>query len=199
MQYDLWQLFAVFWDEMSLNHSTKRLSPLNSAFGLTKLRDGPLQPLQSWPHVLHLAPLTLLLVLICLFTLPSPKEASYKSPLKMRTGLDSNKLEQNNLFPNPTSTPAPHLPCLFPSVPVSSAAVAVSATVRLRAVLVYWRRLYWCELIASCNTFGRHASRCLSLPSLLLIVPLPLMYLPLHSRLHATQQSCSYCCAHTMI
>lgn len=56
----------------------------------------------------------------CLFSsicLPcsSPKEASIKSPLKTRMGLDSYKLEQNNLFPKPhcglTS------PCPFLSVP----------------------------------------------------------------------------------
>lgn len=56
---------------------------------------------------------------VCLLC-PSPKEASFKSPLKMRTGLDSYKLEQNNLFPNPTPTPAPHLhACSYVSCIVS--------------------------------------------------------------------------------
>lgn len=52
---------------------------------------------------------------------PSLKEASIKSPLKIRTGRDSYKLEQNNLFPNPMPTPAPHLhACSYLSHIVSS-------------------------------------------------------------------------------
>ncbi len=108
MQYDLWQLFAVCWDEMSMNHSTKRLS----------LQQRPWSDrIDGWSAAAHTElPHVLLLALspscwfssVCLLC-PSPKEASIKSPLKMRTGLDSYKLEQNNLFPNPMPTPAPHL------------------------------------------------------------------------------------------
>ncbi|KAI4804765.1 hypothetical protein KUCAC02_026381, partial [Chaenocephalus aceratus] len=50
-----------------------------------------------------------------------PKEASIKSPLEMRTGLDSYKLEQNNLFPKPHAHPGP---TPAPICPISSAAQA---------------------------------------------------------------------------
>lgn len=69
------------------------------------------------PHVLCLA-----LSPCCWFSsvcllCPSPKEASIKSPLKTTTGLDSYKLEQNNLFPKPHAHPSTTSPCLFLSVP----------------------------------------------------------------------------------
>lgn len=108
MQYDLWQLLAVFWDEISLIHSAKRLSLQRRPWS---------DRIEGWSTAAHAelshAPLLALspscwFSSVCLLS-PSPKEASIKSPLKMRTGLDSYKLEQNNLFPNPTPTPAPHL------------------------------------------------------------------------------------------
>lgn len=63
----------------------------------------------SSPHVLHLAlSPSCWFSSICLLW-PSPEEASIKSPLETTTGLDSYKLEQNNLFfPGTTPTPAPH-------------------------------------------------------------------------------------------
>lgn len=105
MQCDLWQLFAVCRDEMSLNHSTKRLSlqqrPWSDRIERRSAAELPYVPL------LALSP-SCWFSSVCLLC-PSPKEASIKSPLKTGTGLDSYKLEQNNLFPNPTPTPAPHL------------------------------------------------------------------------------------------
>lgn len=108
MQYDLWQLFAVFWDKMSLNHSTKRLSPQQHPWSDCIVGWSTTAHTQL-PHALLLAfSPSCWISFICLLC-PSPKEASIKSPLKMRMGLDSNKLEQNNLFTkNPTPTPAPH-------------------------------------------------------------------------------------------
>lgn len=89
----------------------KKGSPFNSALGLTTSWDVPLQP--CFLRLLAPSP-SCLFSSICL-PCPSPKEASIKSPLEMRTGLDSYKLEQNNLFPKPhcgLTSPSP-----FVSVP----------------------------------------------------------------------------------
>lgn len=91
--------------------SHKKGSPFNSALGLTTSWDVPLQP--RFLRLLALSP-SCLFSSICL-PCPSPKEASIKSPLKTRTGLDSYKLEQNNLFPKPHCGLVS--PCPFVSVP----------------------------------------------------------------------------------
>lgn len=123
------------------------------------------------PHVLHLAfsPCRWFSS-VCLLS-PSPREASIKSPLWTTTGLDSYKLEQNNLFPKL------HVSMPVPICPKSSAAEAASTAVRQRALLVYWCTLYWCELNPSGNTFGCHTPRFLSLPAFYFLCPCALMYL----------------------
>lgn len=114
MQYDLWQLFAVCSDEMSLNHSTKRLS-LQQRPWSDRIEGWSSAARTELSHVLHLAlSPSCWFSSVCLLC-PSPKEASIKSPLKMRTGLDSYKLEQNNPFQMPH--PSPTSPRLFLSVP----------------------------------------------------------------------------------
>lgn len=149
MQCDLWQLFSVGWDEMRLNHSTKKAQCLWS------------DPIEGWsvaarmepPHVLRLAISPCRWFSSVCLLCPSPKEASIKSPLRTTTGLDSYKLEQNNLFPKL------HISMPVPICPKSSAAEAASTAVRQRALLVYWCTLYWCELNPSGNTFGCHKPR----------------------------------------
>lgn len=113
MQYDLWQLFSVCWDEMSLNHSAKKGSAPLVWPNPTMVHRSP-----SSPHVLHLAlSPSCWFSSICLLW-PSPEEASIKSPLRTTTGLDSYKLEQNNLFfPRHHTHPSPTPPCLSLSVP----------------------------------------------------------------------------------
>lgn len=52
------------------------------------------------------------------YSRPSPKKAAIRSPLKTTTGLDSHKLEQNNLFLSPYLSPL-FLPSCLP-IPVSA-------------------------------------------------------------------------------
>ena len=146
MQYDLWQLSAVHsWDKRSLNHSSKRLYPSAAP----SVRPSPAGTELSRVLLLALSP-SCCFSSVCLL-LPSPKEASIKSPLEMRTGLDSYKLEQNNLFPKPHAHPGP---TPVPICPISSAAEACercceteSSSCLLMHTLLMWadsiRQHFW--------------------------------------------------------
>lgn len=118
---------------------------------------------------------------ICLLC-PSPKEASIKSPLKIKTGLDSYKLEQNNLFPNPTSTAAPHL-CAssYLSHIVRGRSRERCCETESSSCLLMQTILMWADSIR------RHFWMPHTLPSftasLLLPMSLPLMYLLWQGRL----------------
>lgn len=98
---------------------------------------------------------------------PSPKKAAIKSPLKTTTGLDSHKLEQNNLFLS--SYLSLFLPSCLP-IPISALSRLPSLPVPIHLRRQRWREprappgatrfrvvygcvLYWCELIPSGNTF----------------------------------------------
>lgn len=125
-------------------------SPFSKAFGLTQSKDGPLQ-LQC--SSLALSP-SCWFSSICLLC-RSPKVASIKSPLKMITGLDSYKLEQNNISQTPMSSLAPHPnACSYLSHIISSR--GPEHCCETWTALVYWCTLYWCELIPSGHTFGCH-------------------------------------------
>lgn len=69
------------------------------------------------PHVLRLALSPSCWVSSACLPRPSPKKASIKSPLKTTTGLDSHKLEQNNLFFFSQASPPPLLFAMPSPVP----------------------------------------------------------------------------------
>lgn len=124
-------------DEMSLNHWAEKRPGAPGLFGRSPLRPSHL-PVASHQSV---------------YKRPSPKKAAIKSPWKTATGLDSHKLEQNNLFlllslpsflPVPLS-PLPRLPSVpVPIRPSSSAAAAGAsgAAASHAARLVCGRALY---------------------------------------------------------
>lgn len=97
---------------------------------------------------------------------PSPKKAAIKSPLKTTTGLDSHKLEQNNLFPLSASLsfssflpPNPHLrslpsPLAARSDPSRSSALAGAAgTARSHAVPCCLRM---CAVLMRADSIRQH-------------------------------------------
>lgn len=66
----------------------------------------------------------------------------------MRTGLDSYKLEQNNLFPNPTPTPAPHLhACSYLSCIVSGRSRERCCETESSSCLLMHTILMWADSI----------------------------------------------------
>lgn len=154
----------------------------------------------GWSTAAHtLQPYFLLLLALspsCLFSsiclpCPSPKEASIKSPLKTRTGLDSYKLEQNNLFRNPST--APHLQaCSCLSLIVSGRSRERCCETESSSCLLMHTILMWADSIR------QHIWMPYPLPpytaSVLFLMFLPLMHLPWQDRLHGRQQNCSHCC-----
>lgn len=113
MQSDLCQPFAVCWDELSLNHSTKEDSFFNSARN----------PAHSGPLSTALCPLFLSWLLspsrwlssVC-WLRPSPKRASIKSPFEDENGTGQLQTGAKQSFP---IAPPPPMP--VPICPISSA------------------------------------------------------------------------------
>lgn len=110
MQYDLWQLLAVFWDGMSLNHSTKRLS-----LQQTGSQDGPLQPhvvLFFWPsHLPVHFPSSV-------YSVPVQRKPPLNHLWRWEQDLTATNWSKTIFSQKkPHAHPGPTTPCLLMSVP----------------------------------------------------------------------------------
>lgn len=125
IQYDLWQFLSVCWDEMRLNHCTKRLR----ALGLSVHRSSS-SVLFFWPSHLPIGPHQ------SVYFVPVEQRHQLNHLWRWQWGLTATNWSKK-IFSQSPFPPQPHISMLVLICPISSAAVALSAAVRRRALLVY--------------------------------------------------------------